>query len=110
VWPTPAVERTKTANCAVSPLTFYGVRRQALRGDRMTELDYIEFDIECPRCRFSNPVYLKQVVARDVVICRGCKANLQLDDYLNEGRRTKRQVEASLNELTAAFSGLMGNA
>ena len=29
VRPTPAVERTKTANCAVSPLTFCDVRRQA---------------------------------------------------------------------------------
>ena len=76
----------------------------------MTPLDYIEFDIGCPRCRFSNAVYLKQVVARDVVICRGCKANLQLDDYLNEARRAKRQIEASLNSLTAAFSGLTGRA
>jgi hypothetical protein len=69
-------------------------------------LDYIEFDIQCPRCQFLNPAYLRQVITRDVIICRGCKVNINLDDYLNEARRSKRQLEIGFDSLASALSRL----
>ena len=72
----------------------------------MINLDRIEIDTECPRCRFHNPVWLRQVRLRDVVICRGCKANIQLDDYLNTYRNAQRQLEKQLQELEKSLRSL----
>ena len=52
-------------------------------------LDKIEVEVECPRCGFGNPVWLRQARLRDVVICRGCKANIQLDDGMNTVRKAE---------------------
>jgi hypothetical protein len=44
-----------------------------LEGD--INLDKFEVEVDCPRCGFTNPTWLKQARLRDVVIWRGCKAN-----------------------------------
>jgi hypothetical protein len=73
----------------------------------MLNLDRIEFDLSCPLCRFQNGIFYRQARLRDVVICRGCKANIQLDDQMNECRKARRQVNQAMADLErslAAFS------
>jgi hypothetical protein len=62
-------------------------------------LDAFEVNVDCPRCHFSNPIWIKQARLRDVIICRGCKSNIQLDDSMNTVRMGVRSVNSALNRL-----------
>lgn len=66
-------------------------------------IDGAEIDTTCPRCGFTNPVWLKQVRLRDVIVCRGCKANINLDDHMNEVRNAERATRQAVAELMNAF-------
>lgn len=72
----------------------------------MINLDKQTIEFECPDCAFTNPIYLKQARLRDVIICRGCKANIHLDDQMNECRKTIRQFKRSLRELEDSFGNI----
>ncbi len=52
----------------------------------------LEIEIECPKCDFYNPIWIKQARLRDMIICRGCKVNIQLDDSMNDVRKARRSV------------------
>ncbi len=58
--------------------------------------DRFEVEIDCPKCGFSNPVWFKQARMRDVIICRGCKANIQLDDGMNTVRKSYRNIRRQM--------------
>ena len=60
----------------------------------------------CPLCDFENPFTLKQARLRDVIICRGCKANIRLDDQMNECRKAVRQIERAISELRDSLKNL----
>ncbi len=62
-------------------------------------LDKFEVEVDCPRCQFANPIWLKQARFRDVIICRGCKANIQLEDSMNTVRKGVRSVHQALDQL-----------
>jgi hypothetical protein len=68
-----------------------------LEGD--INLDKIEVEVDCPRCGFANPIWLKQARVRDVVICRGCKANIQLDDSMNTVSKAYRSTRQAMQDL-----------
>jgi hypothetical protein len=70
-------------------------------------IDASELDVPCPRCRFFNKVTIKQARTRDVVICRGCKRNIQLDDHMNQLRTAERQLRESINALADSFGPLL---
>ncbi len=70
-------------------------------------IDAAELDIPCPRCGFFNEVTIKQARTRDVVICRGCKRNIQLDDYMNQVRTAERQVRETISALTDSLGSLL---
>lgn len=72
----------------------------------MFNIDRMHFDFECPRCKFMINVFFRDARLRDVLICRGCKANIQLDDYMNECRKARREIDAACRELEKALSGL----
>ena len=55
--------------------------------------------VDCPQCGFANPIWLRQARLRDVVICRGCKANIQLDDTMNTVRKAYQSIRRSMREL-----------
>ena len=55
--------------------------------------------VPCPACSFYNDVFLRQVTTRDVVICRGCKANVHLDDHMGEVRVTRFQKAPEFGRL-----------
>lgn len=71
--------------------------KMRIEGD--INLDKFEVEVDCPSCRFSNPIWLRQARLRDVVICRGCKANIQLDDGMNTVRKAHRSMRRAMQEL-----------
>lgn len=72
----------------------------------MFNLDAVELDLECPRCGFTNPFWFRQARLRDVVICRGCKVNIQLNDQKNECRKTERSIRRQLAEFEKSLGSL----
>lgn len=72
----------------------------------MLNLDRIELDLECPTCRFGFRIYFREARLRKVVICRGCKASIQLDDRMNECRKARRQFSKALQHFEASLAGL----
>lgn len=72
----------------------------------MFDLDRATFDVPCPRCRFKTQIFYRDARLRDVLICRGCKANIQLDDSMNECRKARRQVAESIAGLQRTLVGL----
>ena len=75
----------------------------------MINLDKFEIEVKCPRCGFYNKIFLRQVRIRSVIICRGCKGNIQLEDYMNEYRKAKRNIAKSVQELEGCFKNLNFN-
>lgn len=61
-------------------------------------IDNTPVSAACPVCEFHNTFTIKQARLRDMIICRGCKTNIQLDDHMNEGRKVTRQVERAMAE------------
>ncbi len=72
----------------------------------MMILDKMAVDIACPRCHFLNRVTIKQARIGDVTICRGCKANIHLQDHLNTVRQGVRSVERTMREFQEQLQGL----
>lgn len=70
------------------------------------DIDRFEVEIDCPGCSFANPVWLGQARLRDVVICRGCKGNIQLDDSMNTVRKARHSIRRSMRELREALGRL----
>jgi len=69
-------------------------------------IDFAELDLLCPKCGFSNPFWIRQARLRDVIICRGCKCNIQLDDQMNSVRVAERSVRHAVDELTRSFESI----
>jgi hypothetical protein len=63
------------------------------------DLDKQSVDFQCPQCGFYNSFLIKQARLRDVIICRGCKANIHLDDGMNETRKAVRSIKKALEHL-----------
>ena len=62
-------------------------------------IDYFEVEIECPKCIFYNTIWIKQARLRDIIICRGCKSNIHLDDSMNEVRKARRRILEQFNKM-----------
>jgi len=45
-------------------------------------------------------------MVREVLICRGCKTNLRLDDHLNEARASLRRLDEGVEQLLGSFRNL----
>lgn len=65
----------------------------------MLDIDSYTIDIQCPRCRFHNSVTIKQVRLEDVVICRGCKANIQYRDHMRSTHKAVQDLRRQLRQL-----------
>lgn len=72
----------------------------------MINLDRFEFEVMCPQCSFATKILYRDARLRDVLICRGCKASIQLDDGMNECRKAKRQINAAIQELEDTLASL----
>lgn len=69
-------------------------------------LDNATIDAECPKCGFYNAFTIKQVRLRDVIICRGCKVNIHLEDHRNECRASVRRMKQAYKSLQDSLSKL----
>lgn len=65
----------------------------------MIDIGREEIEIQCPECRFYNPIFIRQARLRDVIICRGCKRNIRLNDHMNEVRKAERQLRKAFQDL-----------
>lgn len=65
----------------------------------MLKLDNHRVDISCPRCKFLNKVSLKQVRIGDIVICRGCKINIRLEDHRRSTHKANRELQRAMNAM-----------
>ena len=65
----------------------------------MLDLDKHRFEFECPECGFYNGASIRQARVRDVVICRGCKADIWLDDGMNECGKIVTSLRRSIRRL-----------
>ena len=74
----------------------------------MFDLDRHQFDVACPSCPFYTRIFYRDARLRDVVICRGCKQNIQLDDHMNECRKARDELNKALRELEATLAGFGG--
>lgn len=72
----------------------------------MLNLERQTFEFQCPRCRFHNRVTLGQAKMRAVVICRGCKAGIRLDDRMNECRLALRRVRHLIEDFEQSLKSL----
>lgn len=72
----------------------------------MINLDRFEFEVECPKCSFATKIFYRDARLRDVLICRGCKANIQLDDHMNECRKALQQFHTAMQELEETIAKL----
>jgi len=72
----------------------------------MNFLDDETITVACPRCRFETDVTLREIRLRDAIICRGCKAILQLDDYMCQTRKAQLSIQRALHELEQSFGDI----
>lgn len=70
------------------------------------DLDKAALELQCPHCGFTVDFCYRDARLRDVLICRGCKANIQLDDHMNECRKARGQVMQAIQELERTLSSL----
>ena len=74
----------------------------------MLNIDSLSTDSTCPRCGFYNEFMFKQVRIRDVIICRGCHANIRLDDHVNSFRKARASISSALGDLENTLKSLEG--
>lgn len=75
----------------------------------MIDIEKITIEIQCPNCNFYNTIFFKQAKLRDIVICRGCKINIKLDDQMNECRKAVRSISNAFRELDNTIKDLNCN-
>lgn len=63
------------------------------------DLDRIEVEVPCPRCKLSTYVLLGKIRRRDYVICRGCYSTINLIDHMGSFDRAKKRITKMLKEL-----------
>ena len=70
----------------------------------MVELDYCTVDVECPDCDFTSTVTFRESRLQDVIICRGCKANIHLVDHMGTVAIATRNIERALDDITRTIN------
>lgn len=62
-----------------------------------------EVEVPCPRCRLHVWLRFDQVLHHDILVCRGCHANIVPDDHLGGLRRSVRMLDNAFNSLLRSF-------
>ncbi len=60
------------------------------------DFDRIPIEIDCPICGLHTWVTIGEVRRRDFTICRGCHANIMLEDHLGSVHRSFRNIQHTL--------------
>ena len=61
--------------------------------------DRIKIEVPCPRCELQTWVTLGAIRRRDFAICRGCHANILLEDHLGSFHRFMRNTTKALKSM-----------
>lgn len=72
----------------------------------MSFLDDETIAVECPRCRFETDVTVREIRLCDAIICRGCRATLQLNDYMCQTRKAQLSIERALRKFEQSFGDI----
>lgn len=75
----------------------------------MIDLDSASLEIQCPECSFYSQIKYRDARLRDVIICRGCKTNIQLDDHMNECRKARKAMATALSDFQSALADISKN-
>lgn len=62
-------------------------------------LDRHWVDVPCPVCELTTPATMGAVRCGDVIVCRGCHANVRLHDQMASFHRFKRRFARMLKSL-----------
>ena len=65
----------------------------------MINIGKMPVNFQCPSCGFSNKATIKQIRINDIIICRGCKANLKLQDHFDTVKKTLRSLRREIAHL-----------
>lgn len=69
----------------------------------MLNLSKEKIKINCPSCDFINYVTIKQIIIKYVLICRGCKNNIKLEDHFNTYKKALFSIQKTFEELKTKF-------
>jgi len=72
----------------------------------MLEFSNQKIYFTCRLCHFLNSASLKQISFSNVIICRGCKANIRLQDNLGSTKKAINAIERSIEDLIDAFKSI----
>lgn len=72
----------------------------------MFDLDQQAVNDQCHMCGFWNDFTIKEARLDQVIICRGCKANIQVRDYLGTVKRAERDVRRALEDFENSLRSL----
>jgi len=62
------------------------------------DLDRRVIDVPCPRCELETPVQLGEIRRGEIIICRGCHANVYLEDHLGGVHRMRSRLKRTLDQ------------
>lgn len=62
-------------------------------------LDKRSIDVPCEACGLETPVTLGAIRLGDVIVCRGCHANIRLHDHLGALQRFERRLKKLLSSI-----------
>jgi hypothetical protein len=66
---------------------------------KIPNLDKHWIRIPCPVCDLETPATLGAVRLGDVIVCRGCHANIRLQDHLGTLHRFERRLVRTLQAM-----------
>jgi hypothetical protein len=63
------------------------------------DLDGREIDVDCPVCSLETLTTLGEIRRGDIIICRGCHANIWLEDHLAENARLRDRLRKMFKDI-----------
>ena len=61
------------------------------------DFDKHTIEIQCPYCELHTWVRLGEIRRREITICRGCHANIRLEDHMGQFQRFIRKFEKMIS-------------
>lgn len=74
-------------------------------GDPGGEFDRQSFSFPCPKCEFENDAEVGQVIRGDTVICRGCHADIHLQDENGQFAQARDEFNGFFDSMKKSFGG-----
>ena len=69
----------------------------------LINLNNFKIEIPCPKCGFYITFFFKQACNNEIIICGGCKSNVQLFDHMDECKNARKIFNRSMKKLKNIF-------